>query len=444
MARGGIYDQLGGGFCRYSTDAYWLIPHFEKMLYDNGPLLRLYADAWVVTGDPLFQRICEETAAWVMREMQSPQGGYYSSLDADSEYEEGKFYVWSREEFVALLSADEYAIAAAHYGLDSAPNFEDKAWNPYVAQAMESIAAKAGRTLPECESLIQSARAKLFAARANRVRPGRDEKILVSWNALMIEGMAHAARVFGRDDWHASARGALEFLAASMWRQGRLLATYKDYRAHLNAYLDDYAFLLAALLETLQAEFATGDLQLARALADALLDRFEDRVGGGFFFTSDDHEPLILRPKPGADNATPSGNGIAALALTRLGHLLGEPRYLRAAQDAVRLFYPAMLRQPGGYATLCIALEEVLEPTRLTVLRGPRAGLRAWQQTFSRKYLPDTMMFALDSTQSDLPGMLNKPAGDTVNAYLCRGVTCLAPIADVETLAANLQAGPAA
>ena len=444
MAQGGIYDQLGGGFCRYSTDAYWLIPHFEKMLYDNGPLLRLYADAWLVTGEPLFQRICEETAGWVMREMQSPQGGYYSSLDADSEHEEGKFYVWSREEFAALLSADEYALAAARYGLDRAPNFEGHAWNPYVAQALESIAAKAGRTLIECESLLQSARTKLFAARVKRVRPGRDEKILVSWNALMIEGMAHAARVFGRDDWQASARRALEFLAASMWQQGRLLATYKDHRAHLNAYLDDYAFLLAALLETLQAEFAAGDLQLATALADVLLDRFEDRAGGGFFFTSNDHEPLILRPKPGADNATPSGNGIAALALTRLGHLLGEPRYLRAAQDAVRLFYPAMLRQPGGYATLCIALEEVLEPTRLNVLRGPRDALRAWQQTLARKYLPDAMMFALDSTQFDLPGVLNKPAGDTVNAYLCRGVTCLAPIADVEALAANLEASPAA
>ncbi|MBI3528622.1 MAG: thioredoxin domain-containing protein [Betaproteobacteria bacterium] len=441
MAQGGIYDQLGGGFCRYSTDACWLIPHFEKMLYDNGPLLRLYADAWLVTGEPLFKRICEETAGWVMREMQSPEGGYYSSLDADSEHEEGKFYVWSREEFAAPLTEDEYEIAAAYFGLDRAPNFEDHAWNPYMAQPMESVAAKAGRNLQECESLLQSARAKLFVARDKRVRPGRDEKILTSWNALMIEGMAHAARVFGRDDWHVSARGAMNFVTATMWKQGRLLATYKNGRAHLNGYLDDYAFLLAASLEMLQAEFAAGDLQLATALADTLFERFEDRAAGGFFFTSDDHEALILRPKPGADNATPSGNGVAALVLTRLGHLLGESRYLQAADKAVRLFYPVMLRQPGGFSTLCTGLEEVLEPTRVIVLRGPRDALRPWQQTLSSRYLPDAMTLAVDSASSDLPGVLNKPVGATVNAYLCRGVICLAPVGDVQALLANLETG---
>ncbi len=343
-----------------------------------------------------------------------------------------------------MFPEDEYEMAAIRYGLDRGPNFENRAWNLHAAQELESIAAKTGRKLQKCESLLQSARAKLFAARAKRVRPGRDEKILASWNALMIEGMAHAARVFGRDDWHMSARRAVEFLTGKMWQGDRLLATYKDGRAHLNAYLDDCAFLLAALLETLQAEFVTGDLHVAMALADASLERFEDRIAGGFFFTSDDHEPLILRPKPGADNATPSGNGVAALALTRLGHLLGEPRYLRAGEDAVRLFYPAMLRQPGGYSTLCMALEEVLEPTRVNVLRGPRNALRAWQQTLACKYLPDALLFALDSTLSDLPGVLNKPAGKTVNAYLCRGVTWLASITNVEALIVHLEAGPAA
>ena len=441
MAQGGIYDQLGGGFCRYSTDAYWLIPHFEKMLYDNGPLLRLYADAWLVTGEPLFKRICEETAGWVMREMQSPEGGYYSSLDADSEHEEGKFYVWSREQFAALLTEDEYEVAAAYYGLDGAPNFEGHAWNPCVAQTLESVAAAAGRNLPECEALLQSARNRLFAAREARVHPGRDEKVLTSWNALMIEGMAHAARVFGRGDWHGSARRAMDFVTVTMWRQGRLLATCKDGRAHLNGYLDDHAFLLAALLEMLQAEFAAGDLQLATALADTLLERFEDRVEGGFFFTSDDHETLILRPKPGADNATPSGNGIAALALTRLGHLLGESRYLQAADKAVRLFFPAMLGQPGGFSTLCTALDEVLVPTRVIVLRGPREALRPWQQTLSSKYLPDAMTLAVDSASCGLPGVRNKPVGATVNAYLCRGVICLAPIVDVQALLADLETG---
>ena len=310
-----------------------------------------------------------------------------------------------------------------------------------MAQPVESVAVKAGRDLQECESLLQSARAGLFAARGKRVRPGRDEKILTSWNALMIEGMAHAARVFGLDDWHLSARRAMDFVTAKMWKQGRLLATYKDGRAHLNGYLDDYAFLLAALLEMLQAEFAAGDLQLATALADTLLERFEDRAAGGFFFTSDDHEALILRPKPGADNATPSGNGIAALALTRLGHLLGESRYLQAADKAVRLFFPVMLLQPGGFSTLCTALDEVLEPTRMVVLRGPRDALRPWQQTLSSRYLPDAMTLAIDPAPSALPGVLNKPVGATVNAYLCRGVICLAPIGDIQVLLANLETG---
>ncbi|MEO8164013.1 MAG: thioredoxin domain-containing protein, partial [Betaproteobacteria bacterium] len=439
MAQGGIYDQLGGGFCRYSTDARWLIPHFEKMLYDNGPLLRLYADAWVLTGDPLFKRVCEETAGWVMREMQSPEGGYYSSLDADSEHEEGKFYVWQPEEFAALLDEDEVAIATAHYGLDGPPNFEHHAWNPYLAQPLESIAARTGRTPQDCESTLRGARAKLFAAREKRVHPGRDEKILVSWNALMVDGMTHAARIFGRADWQASARKAVAFLASCMFRQGRLLATYKDGRAHLNAYLDDYAFLLNALIELLQADYVASDVAWAKKLADTLLEHFEDPDSGGFYFTSDDHEPLILRPKPAADNATPSGNGMAALALTRLGYLLGEERYLRSAQRTLAAFRAEMLRQPGTYSTLCTALAEVLQPTRMVVLRGPAGALPQWQNSLARRYMPDVLTFAVEAPSSDLPGVLNKPAASgTVNAYLCRGVTCLAPVADLGLLTENL------
>jgi cytochrome c551/c552 len=232
----------------------------------------------------------------------------------------------------------------------------------------------------------------------------------------MIEGMAHAARTFGREDWLASACRALDFLYSRMWKEARLLATYKDGRAHLNAYVDDYAFLLAATLEMLQAEFRKPDLEFAIGVADALLEHFEDRGSGGFFFTSHDHEQLILRPKPGHDNATPSGNGVAALALTRLGHLLGETRYLRAAEATVRLFYPAMVQHPAGFATLCTALAEVLEPTQTVVLRGPRQLLREWQQALSRTYLPDTLTLALDSAAQALPRPLDKPAGATVNA----------------------------
>ena len=443
MAEGGIYDQLGGGFCRYSVDATWTIPHFEKMLYDNGPLLRLCADARAATGNPLFARTVEETADWIQREMQSPEGGYYSSLDADSEHEEGKFYVWTPGEVARLLTAEEYAVLAPHYGLDAQANFEGKHWHFHVAQPLGVVAASLGRAEGECAELLEAARQKLLAARERRIRPGRDEKILTSWNALAIRGMARAARVFGRDDWLASARRALDFIRATLWRQDerRLLATYKDGRAHLNAYLDDYAFLLDAALEMLQAEFRAADLALARDLADALLERFED-PGGGFFFTSHDHESLIHRPKPGHDNATPSGSGVAAFALARLGHLVGEPRYLAAAERSVAAFYPSMRHYPGGYASTVMALEELLAPPTIVVLRGPMPQLRPWLQELAPEFRPAALILGIDSVTHDLPDALDKPpAPGRVNAYVCIGVTCLEPVSRLEALREAL--GPA-
>ncbi|MDP1996027.1 MAG: thioredoxin domain-containing protein, partial [Gallionella sp.] len=249
MADGGIHDQLGGGFCRYSVDERWAIPHFEKMLYDNGPLLALYTDAHVLTGEPSFRRVAQGIAGWAMREMQSPQGGFYSSLDADSEHEEGKYYVWTPQQVKSLLSAEEYDIAAAYYGLDQYPNFENRQWNLLVAQPLESIVQARHLPLEQAALLLASAQQKLFAAREGRVHPGRDEKILVSWNALMIKGMAHAGRMLDEPAWLASAQRAADFIRAVLWQNSRLLATCKDGKAHLNAYLDDYAFLLDALLE---------------------------------------------------------------------------------------------------------------------------------------------------------------------------------------------------
>jgi uncharacterized protein YyaL (SSP411 family) len=436
MAEGGIYDQLGGGFCRYSVDATWTIPHFEKMLYDNGPLLRLCADAWALTGKPLFARVAAETAGWIVREMQSPEGGYYSSLDADSEHEEGKFYVWTPAEVARLLTPEEYAVLAPHYGLDAQANFEGKHWHFHVAQPLAVVAASLARSESECAELLEAARQKLLAARAHRVRPGRDEKLLTSWNALAIRGMAHAARVFARDDWRASAQRALDFVRAALWRpdERRLLATFKDGRAHLNAYLDDYAFLLDALLEMLQAAFRAEDLAFARALANALLERFEDPAGG-FFFTSHDHEHLIHRPKPGHDNATPSGNGVAAFALARLGHLVGEVRYLVAAERCVAALYPSMRDYPGGFAATLCALEECLAPPTLVVLRGPMPLLRPWLQSLAPDYRPATAILGIDSVTHDLPETLDKPAAPgRVNAYVCRGVTCLEPVSRIEAL----------
>jgi uncharacterized protein len=422
MCEGGIYDQLGGGFCRYSVDAQWRIPHFEKMLYDNGPLLGLLADAGLATGERLYARCAEQTAGWMMREMQSSEGGYYSSLDADSEHEEGRFYVWDREEARRLLSAEEYAAAASHFGLDQPPNFENRHWHLYVSGEME----------PEQQGLIEQAKQKLLAAREKRVRPGRDEKILVSWNALAIRGMARAGRAFGRPEWTASARRALDFIYRTMWRERRLAATYKDGRAHLNAYLDDYALLIAALLELLQQDFSIADLEFARALADVLLEQFEDPAEGGFHFTAHEHERLIHRPKPGHDHATPSGNAVAAWALARLAALTGEERYGRAAARTLELFYPAMRDYPGGSAMMAIALDEHLAQPKTLVLRGGEDALRRWQNELAREFLPDTAVLAIADGTSGLPALLDKPARPgEVNGWLCRGVTCLEPIGDL-------------
>ncbi len=433
MCEGGIYDQLGGGFSRYSVDAQWMIPHFEKMLYDNGPLLSLLADAWLVTGDPLYARCAEETAGWIMREMQSPEGGYYSSLDADSEHEEGKFYVWSRDEAQSALTGEEYAVLSPHFGLDQPPNFENRHWHLHVARPVE----------PGKEGILEKAKQKLFAARAKRVRPGRDEKVLVSWNALAIRGMAHAGRVFGREPWIASARRALDFIRSRMWRDGRLLATSKDGHAHLAAYLDDYAYLMAALIELLQSEFSLQDLEFAGQLAEVLLAQFEDAEGGGFFFTARDHEALIHRPKPGYDNATPSGNAVAAWGLGRLAALTGEQRYATAAERTLELFYPMMRDSPAGYGAMTIALDEHLQPPGVLVLRGRPEALARWRAELAREFLPDTTVLAIADSLSGLPPALDKPARpEPVNGWLCRGVNCLLPISDLVDLRRTLKEKP--
>jgi uncharacterized protein YyaL (SSP411 family) len=437
MAEGGIYDHLGGGFSRYSVDERWEIPHFEKMLYDNGPLLKLYADAWRLTGDARYRSVVEETAAWVMREMQAPAGGYFSALDADSEGEEGKFYVWSRDEISALLTPDEYAVSAAYWGLLDAPNFEAAHWHLRAATPIANVAAEQERTLAECEHLLAAARSKLFAVRETRIRPGRDEKILVSWNALMIEGMAHAGRIFQRPAWIASARQALDFIRQTMWRDGRLLATSKDGRAHLNAYLDDYAFLLAALIELMQCDFVLDDLLFAEDLAEALLDVFEDRTGAGaFFFTSHDHERLIHRPKPGHDNAMPSGNGVAARALQRLALLTGEQRYADAAERTLVLFYRELSHNASGFASLLMALDEWCTPCDIVILRGPTDALAAWRTALAEAGHArlKSLILALPNALNDLPPTLSKPISHTVNAWICQGVNCLPPVTELETL----------
>ncbi|ESQ16310.1 MAG: thioredoxin domain-containing protein [Thiohalocapsa sp. PB-PSB1] len=444
MIRGGINDQLRGGFCRYSVDDYWMIPHFEKMLYDNGPLLCLCCDAWQISQPAddarLFRDAAEATADWVMAEMQSPEGGYYSTLDADSEGEEGRFYVWDRAEVAALLEPAEYDLIAPLYGLDQTPNFEGK-WHLHGYRRLEESAAEQQLPLEQAYTLLASAKAKLLLAREQRVRPARDDKILTSWNALMIKAMARSARVLGRDDCLASAEQALEFIRTRLWQSdkladGRLLATYKDHKAHLNAYLDDYALLLDALLELLQTRWKRADLDLAIALAERLLAQFSDVEQGGFFFTSADHETLIQRPKPLGDEAMPSGNGVAARALQRLGHLLGESRYLDAVHATLRFAAVPIRRIPDAHASLLMALDEYLNPPEIIIIRGNDESLRTWQTTAQQGYRPRRLVLAIPADEPDLPGTLSAMhAGDGVCAYHCRGLHCEAPLRSLDELA---------
>jgi uncharacterized protein YyaL (SSP411 family) len=426
IAAGGIYDHLAGGFCRYSVDERWEIPHFEKMLYDNGQLLSLYSDGYLLTGEPRWREIVEDSINWLLREMRNADGAFYAALDADSEGVEGKYYVWQPDEVKALLSAEIYPEFATHYGLDAAPNFEHEFWNLCV------------RGVDDGAPHLQEARELLLKTREQRIPPGRDEKILTSWNALLIQGLSKAGRSFNRSEWIIVAQQAVDSIHQNLWVNGHLLACYKDEQARFNGYLDDYAFLLNALLDLLQAEYRQTDLEFAVALADALLSNFEDVENGGFFFTSHDHESLIQRPKSPFDNAVPSGNGIAAFSLQRLGHLLGEVRYLRAAERTLFAFGQAINGNPAACPSLLCALQEWLEPVTVVILRGEVDALKPWTQALSAKILPQCLVIALPNAVDSGFASLNKPTEYRVNAWVCRGVQCQSVIYRLEDLLVEL------
>ena len=445
MAEGGIHDQLGGGFCRYSVDAEWTIPHFEKMLYDNGPLLALYADLARVTGDrrlaAQFADVAHGIVRWLAREMRAADGAFHSSLDADSEGHEGKFYVWERDEVRGLLSPEVYAVAAPYYGLDGPSNFEGRAWNLRVTEELSAVATTLGIPIADATARLDAAKTALLAARERRVRPGLDDKILTSWNALAIAGLARAARSLSMAGWAELAVSATDSLRRTLWRDGRLLATRKGDRAHLNAYLDDYAFLLAALLELMQTRFRLADYAWARELADVLLAEFEDPGDGGFFFTSHDHEALFHRTKPGHDNATPSGNAVAAGSLIVLGHLCAETRYVEAGERAVRLFAPAMARSPAGFSTMLGAEADLLTPPTSVLLAGAAAECRGWQQSLAARVRLNVRVFNV--AEIELPAGLAKGAvpADRAVAWVCQGAQCLPAIADLHRLEQALASG---
>jgi len=439
MASGGIYDQVGGGFCRYSVDEKWMIPHFEKMLYDNGPLLALYCDAWYLDSNPLFKKIALETADWIIKEMQSPDGGYYSSLDADSEGEEGKFYVWTPDQARSILDENEFEPFCFHTGLDLPPNFEGN-WHLFTSQPVPAVAEKYSLDEEAATRLIYSARCKLYAVRKDRIWPGRDEKILVSWNALAIKGMAIAAMRFNREDYLASVEKALSFLHHHLWKDDRLLATCKDGKAHINAYLDDYAFLIDAVLNLLAANWTSTWLHFAIQLAENLLDNFYDAEKGAFFFTSHDHERLIQRRKEYMDDAIPCGNGVAALSLARLGHLINEPRYIDAAKQTLLAAWGAIERMPSAHNSLLFALEDYCFPPTQIILRGEEDTIKAWQKQCRSLADIRTLIFAIPDHEQGLPGSLQHRTSDAqASAYICEGFTCLEPVTDVQVMADHLK-----
>jgi uncharacterized protein YyaL (SSP411 family) len=438
MAEGGIYDQLGGGFSRYSVDGRWVIPHFEKMLYDNAQLLCEFSRASLATGEALFTRIAAETADWVLRDMRSPQGGFYSSLDADSEGHEGKFYVWTPSEVQALLTPAEFAAFSRRFGLDVAANFEGK-WHLHINESLHAIAATLGESTAGVTALIDAARGKLLSARNLRVCPARDEKILTSWNALMIKGLAIAARVLNRPDLADAAATAVDFLRRTLWRDGRLLATYKDGRAHLTAYLDDYVFLADALVELLQTRWRSSDLEFARQLTDVALAHFEDPQAGGFFFTAADHEQLIHRSKTYSDESIPSGNGVAASVLCRLAYLCGDIPYLDAAERTLKAGWPMLQQYPQAHMSLVNALEDYLASMQIVILRGDAPAVAHWSATVGAVYAPARMIFAIPRDAAALPpGLAAKQAMAGTVAYVCEGLTCRAPISDLNEIAREL------
>ena len=435
MARGGIYDHIGGGFCRYATDRRWAIPHFEKMLYDNGALLALYADALALGPDPLFTSTVRETAAWIMREMQHPEGGYYAAQDADSEGEEGKFYVWRRDAVKRLLTEDEYLIVETLYGLDKPANFEGR-WNLYRRDAWRAIVERLSLQPEEADRCLASAKAKLFAARAEREPPGQDDKVLAAWNGIAIHGMAKAGVRLGEEAWIDSATRAADFVRTRMVDDGRLYATWKDGVCKYPGYLDDYANMLKGLLALLSARWRDEDMALALFLGDELLNRFEDGENGGLFFTAHDHEELVHRPKPTTDNALPPGNATAASALTGLAHLSGETRYLEAAERILQWARGFIEQHPTGHCTLLTAVEEAVYPPELIIVRGPDDQLAEWLKAAHTGFHPSRAAYAIPYDAKRIPNYLPRlVSADTqsrVSAFLCSGLSCSTPITDLE------------
>ncbi len=425
MACGGIYDQLGGGFSRYSVDAHWVVPHFEKMLYDNALLARACLHGWQVSGDELLRRVCCETLDWTLREMRGLEGGFASALDADSEGVEGKFYVWTVEELRAALG-DEGLLAAAvaHFGVHDGGNFEGK-----------SILLRADEDPPELEEI----RRRLLAARELRVRPGLDDKRLTSWNALMVSALAEAGAVLERPDYVDAAVACAEFLLRELRdADGRLLRTWKDGRAHLAGYLEDHAYLLEALLTLYESTLDVRWFRAARALADVTIAHFGDDARGGFFSTADDHEQLVARRKDLDDTPIPSGNSAMAFGLLRLARLTGEASYEERAEGVIALLHPLAAGAPTAFAHLLQAIDFQLAEVHEVAIVGPSPEplLRVVREAFR----PHVVLAGGDDPDAEVPLLAARtPVDGRATAYVCERFACRAPVTEPDALAALLE-----
>jgi uncharacterized protein YyaL (SSP411 family) len=441
IALGGIQDHLGGGFYRYSVDDKWMIPHFEKMLYDNGQLLQVFAQAFRLTGKPLFADAVDGIVTWLEREMRTDSGAFYAALDADSEGIEGKFYLWTPVEVEQTIGSEAYPAFAYQYGLDQAPNFEGE-WHLHGYHDTPQVLEKFNLDEQEYAALKAGTRAQLLAVRATRIRPGLDDKVLTSWNALVIRGLASAARVFMRQDYFDIAQRCLRAIKNECWRDERLLALSASDDRQLPAYLDDYAHLLQAILDCLQYEWNDSDLAFAVKLADQLLDYFVDQAHGGFFFTASDHEKLIQRPKSWPDEAMPSGNAIAALALHRLGLLTGRQAYIQIAEKALQSVADNINQNPFHAASFVALLEAVNRPPYQIILRGEPAMLAQWRAQILPRLKPDQMAYFIPYDAKDLPQEIAQRLSDKpISAWICEGFSCRPPMHELDPLLAALQTG---
>ena len=418
MASGGMYDQVGGGFARYSVDERWLVPHFEKMLYDNGLLARAYLHGWQVTGDELFRSVCCQTLDWALREMRGPEGGFLSALDADSEGEEGKFYVWTVEELREVAGED----AVRWFGATEQGNFEGR-----------NILVRGGDADPPG---LEEWRRVLYERRAQRVWPGIDDKRLTAWNALMVSALADAGAVLERDDYLDAARASADFILRELRdTEDRLLRTYKDGQAKLNAYLEDHAFLLEALLVLYESTFEPRWFTAARELADTMIERFADDENGGFFETSTDHEQLVARRKDLEDHPIPSGNSSAALGLLRLAALTGEHEYERRGVSVLRLLHGVAPRHPQAFGHLLQAMDFHLSPSREVALVGD--DLRPLERVVRDAFRPHVVLAG--GERDGVPLLQGRePVDGRAAAYVCERFACKAPVTEPSELQALL------